>query len=64
MTYICFSAWSKHVCYVMTAELKCNSIISKNVVIVSINFEELTKILALKHEMMNIKNYILFWYWK
>ena len=44
MTYICFSAWSKHVSfYVMTVEFNCNSMSTKVVLIVSINFEELVR---------------------
>ena len=56
----------KACCYVMIVDLNCNSISTKIVLIVSISFEELTgkKLLILKQKMMNIKNYILLWYWK
>ena len=45
----CFSAWSKHVYYVLAVEFNCNSACTKIVLIISIKFEELTT-----------KNY---WFW-
>ena len=47
---LCFSAWSKKVCYELTVEFNCNSMSTVIVSIVSIKFEELTrkKILVLK----------------
>ena len=43
MNFFCFSAWSKHVCYVMKVEFNCNFISTKIVLIVSINIKELTR---------------------
>ena len=39
----CFSAWSKQVCYELTVEFSCNSMSTIIVLIVSIEFEELTR---------------------
>ena len=48
---------SQH-CYLMTVESNCNSMSTKTVLIVSSNFEELTrKLLVLKQQMMNIKSH-------
>ena len=46
----------------MTVKLNCISMNTKIVLIVSINFEKMTrkKLLVLKKKMMNIKNYIIF----
>ena len=60
---LCFSAWSKQVCYELTVEFNCNSMSTIIVLIVLIKFEELTrKLLVLKQQMIAIKNYILLWY--
>ena len=62
MTYFCFWAWSKPVCYVMTVELNCNFISTKIVLIVSSILKSWPekKLLVLKQTMINIKIYFLF----
>ena len=40
---LCFSAWSKQVCYVLTVEFSCNSMSTIIVLVVFIKFEELTR---------------------
>ena len=43
LSCFCFSARSKQVCYELTVEFNCNSLITTIVLIVSIKFEELTR---------------------